>query len=60
MFKEKEIREAFKILNLLDESERQKILSQGIVQAEIEDRTTNYIILDNVTTSNKKEESKNA
>lgn len=61
MLEGKEIRDAFKTLRLQDESERQRILSQGVVGSKIEHKDVNYIVVDNVTTQDeKKEELKSA
>lgn len=60
MLEEKEIRNIFKTLRLQDESERQRMLSQGAVGSKIEHKDINYIIVDNVTTPDEEEESKNA
>lgn len=60
MLEEKEIRNIFKTLRLQDESERQRMLSQGVVGSKIEHKDINYIIVDNVTTPDEEEESKNA
>lgn len=55
MFKKREIEKAFKLLNLLDESERQEILCQRAGQLTPEPKTVSYIILDNATTLSKRE-----
>lgn len=60
MLEEEEIREAFKILNLLDEGERQKMLSYGIVQSTFERETIQKTTLDNATVSKIKEKSGDA
>lgn len=60
MLEEKEIRNIFKTLRLQDESERQRMLSQGVVGSKIEHKDINYIIADNVTTPDEEEELKNA
>lgn len=60
MLEEKEIRNIFKTLRLQDESERQRMLSQGVVGSKIEHKDINYITVDNVTTPDEEEESKNA
>lgn len=60
MLEEKEIRNIFKTLRLQDESERQRMLSQGVVGSKIEHKDINYIIVDNDTTPDEEEESKNA
>jgi len=60
MLEEKEIMNIFKTLRLQDESERQRMLSQGVVGSKIEHKDINYIIVDNDTTPDEEEESKNA
>ncbi|MBA7611096.1 hypothetical protein ES703_18312 [subsurface metagenome] len=60
MLDKKEIYVAFNTLGLASESERQRILSQGVVQSKIERKTISYIVVDNVTTLNKEEESRDA
>jgi hypothetical protein len=59
MLEEKEIKEIFEKLGLLNESERQKVLCQGKLSSETEQEPAYHIVLDNVTSS-EKEESKSA
>lgn len=60
MLTKKEIHDAFNMLDLASERERQRILSQGAVQSKIERKTISHIVLDNVTTLNKEKESRDA
>ncbi|GEM_PF-2409779 len=52
---EKEIFSVFKTLNLLSKSEREKILSQGLVQPKIEEKVIQFVILDNSSEEKKKD-----
>lgn len=60
MLNKAEIEEAFRLLGLMDETERQRILSQTVVQSEIESEDISYTITDNITTLGKEGESQNA
>lgn len=57
---EKEIFNFFKEIGLENESDRHKILSQGIVEPPEIERNITCILLDKVTVLEKKEGSKNA
>lgn len=60
MLDKKEIYEAFKAFALASESERHRVLLQGVAQTKKEHKAVNYIVIDNVTTMSKGEGSKDA
>ncbi len=56
MLGKKEIRDAFNMLGLTNESERQRILSQGVIERQVGNKVISHIIMDNITKLNQKEE----
>ena len=56
MLGKKEIRDAFNMLGLINESERQRILSQGVIERQVGNKVISHIIMDNITKLNQKEE----
>lgn len=56
MLGEKETRDAFNMLGLTNESERQRILSQGVIERQVGNKVISHIIMDNITKLNQKEE----
>lgn len=56
MLGKKEIRDAFNMLGLTNESERQRILCQGVIERQVGNKVISHIIMDNITKLNQKEE----
>jgi len=56
MLGKKEIRDAFNMLGLTNKSERQRILSQGVIERQVGNKVISHIIMDNITKLNQKEE----
>lgn len=56
MLRKKEIRDAFKMFGLANEDERQRILSQGVIERKTSNKVISNIIIDNTTKSNQREE----
>lgn len=56
MLGKKEIRDVFNMLGLTNESERQRILSQGVIERQVGNKVISHIIMDNITKLNQKEE----
>ena len=53
---EKEICDVFNMLGLANEDERQRILSQGVIEHKTSNKVIYNIIIDNTTKSNQREE----
>lgn len=60
MLEEKKVKRIFEMFSLLNEGERQRIRSLGKLRSQVEEKTVYQVVMDNVTSSGKKEALKSA